>query len=357
MKNKRTLADLSQGTNNNLNLVRLIAALMVMYMHSFALCQANLEADIMYTLSFHKALSGQVGVDIFFVISGFLIYRSYERSGDVVKYIRARFLRIWPLLALFILVTAFIFGPIYTSLSMKEYFAGDIKGYLMNLVFNSSQTSLPGVFANHINRSSNGSIWTLQYEVLCYLLVIVLFPFLKKCNKLIFLLVAFSGGVYLYFNYLWTDATVFILSKDVLVNLGRLTMHFEMGVLYYIYRERIVLRYRYFWLKVVAFIVGSYFLDYEIVFALFGTYILMCIGFSYWKISEYYNKVGDISYGVYIMSFFVQQRVIEYLGEIPYGYRAYYMDTYLNFVVSVLVVVPLAFISWHCFEKQLLKLK
>ena len=58
MNDKCTLDSLSQGTDNNLNIVRLIAALMVMYMHSFALCQANLEADLMYKLTFHKALSG-----------------------------------------------------------------------------------------------------------------------------------------------------------------------------------------------------------------------------------------------------------------------------------------------------------
>ena len=77
MEVNNTLEKLSQGKDNNLNLVRLVAAFMVMYMHSLALCQANLEADIMYTLTFHKALSGQVGVDIFFVISGFLIYRTW----------------------------------------------------------------------------------------------------------------------------------------------------------------------------------------------------------------------------------------------------------------------------------------
>ncbi|SHJ28097.1 acyltransferase family protein [Pseudobutyrivibrio xylanivorans] len=357
MNNKCTLDSLSQGTDNNLNLVRLVAAMLVMYMHSFALCQANLESDLMYTLTFHKALSGQVGVDIFFVISGFLIYRSYDRSNKIGKYLKARFLRIWPLLALFVLSTAFIFGPMFTTLSKKEYYAGDIKGYLMNLVFISSQTRLPGVFANHINQSSNGSIWTLQYEVICYLLVLLMVPLLRKFKKLIFVIIGVSAAIYLFFSYGCTTDTFLGISKTPFINFGRLTMQFEVGVLYYVYRKKITMSRKKFLIAVAGLIAGSYIMDYEIVFAIFGAYIVLYLGFNYYSISKLYNKVGDISYGVYIMSFFVQQRVIEWLGEIPYGYRAYYMDTYTNFWVSVLIVVPLALISWHCFEKQLLKLK
>ena len=357
MNNRCTLDTLSQGKDNNLNLVRLIAALLVMYMHSFALCQANLEQDLMYTLTFGHALSGQVGVDIFFVISGFLIYRSYDRGNNIGKYLKARFLRIWPLLALFILSTAFIFGPMFTDLSMKEYFAGDIKGYLLNLVFISSQTRLPGVFVSHINSSANGSIWTLQYEVVCYILVLAILPLLRKYKKLIFVMIAASAGVYLFFTYGWTDPNFYIVSKITLTNLGRLTLHFLVGVCYYLYRDKIIMSRNKFLIAVAGIIAGSYWLDYEIVFALFGAYIVLYLGFNYYGISKYYNKVGDISYGVYIMSFFVQQRVTEWLGAIPLGYRAYYMDTYQNFWVSVLIVVPLSLISWHCFEKQLLKLK
>ncbi len=352
-----TLENRSQGKDNNLNLVRLVAAFMVMYMHSFALCQANQEADVMYTLTFHKALSGQVGVDIFFVISGFLIYRSFERSHSIGKYLKARFLRIWPLLGLFILSSAFIFGPMFTTLSREEYFASDFKSYLLNLVFISSDNRLPGVFANHINKSANGSIWTLEYEVLCYILVIFLVPLLKKHKKLIFAVIACSAAVYLYFTYAYAAEEFLGVSTEVFDNLGRLTLHFEVGSAYYLYRDKIKLSIRNFVIAVVGLIAASYFIDYEIAFALFGAYIIMYIGFGYFKISHIYNKFGDISYGVYILSFFVQQRLIDVMGASPDGYQVLRMDTYTNLWISFAIVVVLAFISWHCFEKQLLKLK
>ncbi len=357
MENKNTLDFMSQGKDNNLNLVRLFAAMMVVYMHSFALCEGKLESDLMYTLTFHKALSGQVGVDIFFVISGFLIYRSYDRSNNIGKYLKARFLRIWPLLALFVLSTAFVIGPIISTLSPQEYFAGDIKGYLLNLFFYSNNTILPGVFAHHINHSVNGSIWTLQYEVLCYMLVLLLVPLFRKCKIMIFPLIALSAAVYLFFTYTWTQDSFFIVSRTILVNLGRLSLQFEMGTMFYIFRDKIVLSWKWFLLAVIGLAAGPYFIDYEIVFAVFGAYVVLYLGFNYYGVSKFYNKVGDISYGVYVLSFLVQQLVLDWLGVVPYGYRAPNMNSYINFIVSILIVVPLAFISWHCFEKHLLKLK
>ncbi len=357
MNETKTLGMMSQGRNNNLNLLRLFASFMVMYMHSLALSIAAQDKDIMYTLSFKKALSGQVAVDIFFIISGFLIYQSYDRSRNIWKFLKARFLRIWPLLALFILSTAFIIGPMLTTLSREEYFASDLTEYLMNMFFASSYTRLPQVFFTHIEFSVNGSIWTLRYEVICYLLVLVFLPIFSRKKNLIGAFLLASASVYLYFTYGFTADHFYMIPTSILVNLGRLTMQFEMGVLFYLNRNEIPMSLKYFIVAVLGLIAGSYFFDYEIIFAIFGSYIVLFIGFSNWKISRYYDKVGDLSYGVYVLSFLVQQLVIEWMGVSPDGYEYVRMDPYVNLALSTIIVLPLAFISWHLFEKQLLKLK
>ncbi|QFJ56069.1 acyltransferase family protein [Pseudobutyrivibrio xylanivorans] len=357
MNNSTTLGTLSQGRNNNLNILRLVASFMVMYMHSLALSIAEQERDLMYTLSFHKALSGQVAVDIFFIISGFLIYRSYDRSRNIPKYLKARFLRIWPLLGLFILSTAYIIGPMLSKFSRDEYFATGLKDYLLNLFFASSYTRLPGVFTTHINFSVNGSIWTLRYEVICYLLVLVFFPILIRKKEAIGGLIAISAATYLFFNYGFTGDHFYMIPSGILLNLGRLSLHFEMGILYYLYREQIPMKVNLFIASIVGLVASSYFIDYEIAFAIFGTYMILFIGFHDSAISRAYDKVGDLSYGVYILSFLAQQLVIEWMAVSPDGYEYVRMDPYVNLGVSIVIVVPLAFISWHLFEKQLLKLK
>lgn len=356
-----TLGQLSQGKNNNLNLIRLIAAFMVMYMHSLALCIADQSKDIMYTLTFHKALSGQVAVDIFFVISGFLIYRSYDRGNNVWKYLKARFLRIWPLLALFILLTAFIIGPMYTVYTREEYFAVSMKDYLMNLLFASSYTRLHGVFLSHISKSINGSIWTLRFEVICYIMVLFVLPVFRRWKKGIFPFILVIVAGYVFFTYGCAQELFLGMSKEPFVNLFRLTLHFAMGIMYYLYRDEIKLDRKKLLIALGVQILITFFFDFEIAFALAGSYIIMYLGFQNYKISRAYDKVGDLSYGVYIWSFLVQQLVVEYMGYFPEeninGFYVMTMDPYVNLALSTLIVVPLAFVSWQCFEKQLLKLK
>ena len=104
-------------------------------------------------------------------------------------------------------------------------------------------------------------------------------------------------------------------------------------------------------------IITTYLFDFEIAFALFGAYLIIFVGFGYYFISKYYNKIGDLSYAVYILSFFIQQRIIDIKGISPDGYQVLRMNPYQNLALTTIIVLPLAFISWHCFEKQLLKLK
>src|SRR5690606_21549998 len=112
---------LARGRDNFL-LLRLGAALLVLLGHSYALLAPGLaEADPAHRW-FDQIYSHFIGVMAFFVISGYLITLSWQRNPRIGRYLAARALRILPALGACVILTAFVLGPLATSLSWTEYF-------------------------------------------------------------------------------------------------------------------------------------------------------------------------------------------------------------------------------------------
>lgn len=162
----------SKDKDNNFLLLRLIAALLVVYGHANALSKPIPGfRDIFSQIDYQYA--GDVGLYIFFVISGFLVAGSYERSGDVVSFFKARVLRIFPALLVFLLVCVFVVGPLVTTYTLAEYFAFPeiyrfirLNGALIEYV-----PGLPGVFLGDKYPSPAGTLWSLFVEFRLYLYV------------------------------------------------------------------------------------------------------------------------------------------------------------------------------------------
>lgn len=351
-----TIKEAAIDRKNNLNLIRLIASLMVVYMHSFAICLGEQSQDIFYTLSNHKALAGGIAVYIFFIISGFLICRSYDRSKSVFAYFKARFLRIWPLLFVVVMATAFILGPILTVYSTEEYFKGDIAGFLKNIFFLSDVTTLPGVYSDHYNHSLNGSLWTLMFEVIWYVLVALLSPLWKKYKSTSVALFIALTGLYLIYTY-GGVGDIGPVSSAFIINFAKLGMFFSVGMIFYLFSDKILLSYKIFIAEIIILILGIIFADFIIIFACAGSYIIFYLAFQKRFIATWYDRIGDLSYGIYIMAFPIQQTLVEYLGEPTYGYNTLSMNPYINMGLTLLILVPLAMISWHFIESPCLRLK
>lgn len=171
--NTYMLGQWSEGRNNNLDALRLIGAAMVIFAHSFPI---NDLPNIMPP--FYVSHYGLIGVGIFFIISDFLITQSYIRSQDPVRFIWARFLRIFPALIVVTLFLAFILGPWLTTLSRAEYFSHPwtssyVRGAI-SLYEVTRFTVLPGVFMFNPIVQVNGPLWTLQYEWSFYLVILAL---------------------------------------------------------------------------------------------------------------------------------------------------------------------------------------
>lgn len=151
---------------NNFDFVRVMAAFCVIVSHQFALTGAT-EPTV---LNVHSL--GGFGVLIFFSISGYLVAKSWDMDPNAFRFLTKRFLRIWPALAIVILLSALLLGPSFTALSLREYFQHPyFVDYLNNLRL-SLRDQLPMSFSGSpLPYAINGSLWTIPIEVKCYALM------------------------------------------------------------------------------------------------------------------------------------------------------------------------------------------
>jgi peptidoglycan/LPS O-acetylase OafA/YrhL len=150
---------------NGLDALRLLAALMVMWGHAFALRGDGVG------YGFHAE---RVGVGIFFLISGCLVTESWMRDPHVLRFAARRALRIMPALAVVVTLTVFVLGPLVTSLPTGDFLRDPRTwAYLRWAVLIPGSFQLPGIFPHNPGEGvANGSLWTLPLEALCYALVV-----------------------------------------------------------------------------------------------------------------------------------------------------------------------------------------
>jgi len=176
IKDSLTIGEGLKRREDNFLLLRVIAAIMVIYGHSFATSPSYGAHNIFVPVGLGRE-SGALAVDMFFVLSGFMVSASYGRRGDLYHFLLARTLRIVPALAVCVLLSALVIGPLFTTLSMGDYFSRhETYTYILqNLRFASRmQWNLPGVFdANHYSPAVNGSIRTLPAEFRMYLFLAI----------------------------------------------------------------------------------------------------------------------------------------------------------------------------------------
>src|SRR3954466_1141888 len=155
--------------DNNFDTMRLVAALCVVISHSFPLSYGAAAAQPLFLLSHGQTDLGTLSVYVFFVLSGFLITGSFERQPPH-QFVLARGLRLLPGLAVVLFILTFFVGPILTTIPVEEYFRSGRTYYFFakNLSLTGYVNELPGVFGTN---PVNGSLWTLNYEAKCYLLV------------------------------------------------------------------------------------------------------------------------------------------------------------------------------------------
>lgn len=166
MRASPTLADLWSTGRNHFNLIRLVAAWLVIWSHAWAIT-GTAGNDHFARLTLSKS-AGAFAVDVFFAISGFLVAASCERNGWR-EFLLARALRIYPALIVCVTLTVCVLGPLLTTAA--DYWRdGATWRYLWaNATLWRAEFWLPGVFETLPRTAANGSLWTLPIEGRLYL--------------------------------------------------------------------------------------------------------------------------------------------------------------------------------------------
>ena len=338
--------------SNNFDFLRLLAAVLVLFSHCFPIAGIPGLRDPLARVTIDDEMSfGKLGVSIFFLISGYLITQSYERSRGVVRYCKARFLRIFPGLFILLVLCAYVMGPLITTLSRGEYFRDpSVHAYVRTVFLFPVYWELPGIFVhNHYKGIVNGSLWSIPYEFLCYILVAVLGLFRLHGSRVIAVgLVVFGFLIDLHFKKIF-GADDPAIGQITLFNAGHACYPFLCGMLFYSFRADIVYRPIYACIAILVLYFCSFFGGMYFACCLAGGYLLFYYSFHGPSSTHNVARYGDFSYGVYLYSFPLQQLVVSFNGGV--------MGAISQFFVTLPLVFGFAFASWHIVEKRALALK
>ena len=169
------VSGLLKKENNNIDLLRLIAALAVIYGHAYAITPQPPLIDFVGA-RVSGEYSGSIAVKFFFFLSGLVVTNSLMRNPSLFNFLVARATRLLPALLVCLAITAFAVAPLFSILPFAEYYADRLPYWYFwrSLTFR-PEWALPGVFVGNPMTAVNGSLWTLPIEANCYLMLFLLF--------------------------------------------------------------------------------------------------------------------------------------------------------------------------------------
>jgi len=337
--------------NNNFTIIRMIATAFVFIGH-MGMIQSGTP------LLFGSYSLHELGVGILFLISGYLITKSWLSDPHPLRYAIRRFFRLWPPFAVMILVMVFLTGPLLSDLGIEGYFASTYKTYLRNLCFFIVYAQ-PGVFSNNfLANTTNGSLWTMPVEAAAYVLTPILVTVLRvqhgtdrsRTNYSFYtaaLLTAAAVAFDLYLRVFQADALVVFYGTDLIAAWHLITMYI-IGT-FFTYEQT----QKYLNLQVACvagcilliFQSSSVFLQYLSLYLILPYFIFSFAFAPNAKFSKIGRKL-EPSYGIYLYGFFFEQLIMSL--QQTYNLNLTYFQSLILSAVPTLIA---AILSYYLVEK------
>ena len=345
LKRRPTLDDMLAPERNSFGIIRLAMALSVLVSHCFFLATGSSQNEPLvwtgYTL-------GDYGVQVFFILSGILVTQSLVKSRDVLDFAIARALRIFPGLIVCVLSVAFILGPLVSNSDLAGYFTSmDLPLYLFKtLLLTTGSAPLPQVFTElPAPNLVNLSLWTLKYEVLCYLglgaIGSIMLAFRKRRAFGIGVLTIALAAIFYKRPELGPD-------NSLADSLRYFALFFGTGVLAFTFRKHVQITADVLppLLVLCVAVMGTRWA--ELGSALFLGYAALWVAsFQFANLRALTNRF-DLSYGTYIYGVPVSQTLLHFWPT---------MSVPALVGLTTAIVLPLAFFSWTLVEGPALRLR
>ena len=347
---KTYLSSVAASRDNNFNLLRFCAATGVFISHTFLLSGMGFKSA--------AVVLGYVCVNVFFIISGFLVTKSLIDRARISSFVLSRVLRIFPALIAAVLFSTVVVGLAFTELPKAEFLtSNNTHEYLLKnilLIIPGIPETLPGVFLNAANAIVNAPLWTLPYEIKMYILLgilggLILYRHSESAKTLFTIVFGFITivSMILYVTRYSLRADPIDLGIDY--DYFRFSAMFGSGVLLYMLKEYIYLSGKIFFLLVCAILLSSFYRPLFVTVTYSSLcYLVIVLAYLPNGFIRKFNKLGDYSYGIYIYGYPVQQSIEQVWPDL-------HLLTY--FAVTFGCTLLLSICSWHLLEKRMLRLK
>lgn len=323
----------------NFDYIRLAAATAVIFSHSFLIADGTTEHEPFFRW-------GLLGVLVFFTISGYLITRSAHERASLSSYCLSRALRIYPALICCAAFCAAVLGSIYTQMPLLDYWMSNIPLHYVvdTAVMPKNGWSVPSVVfyqdGGFLGEGMNGSLWSIPQELFCYVIVGVLL-YLRLMHRWVFAGLALLS---LYFIFMTYPSWPRFLADFTLVSPS-----FALGAAIYFLSGGKTLP---AWPLLPCLLLGAAVLIYRLdfrLFPLYGCYPILWLACGNAFRLPSLKSFGDISYGVYLYGWPMQQVARSFFDSPPHWS--------VIFVGGLSGAAVAGYLSWHLVEKRALRLK